>query len=131
MAMGLTPRPCRLSSAVRPPLLREVCMPDVLTVAERAAIDAAVAAGRVRKIDRGVSGECEYQPRAGYVSAGPRNGNAHARLLRKAEIEARRVRIIALRRDGLTQERIAALLGVHAQTVVVDMRALRLTGRLA
>ena len=99
-------------------------MPDVITAAERAMIDAALP--RARVIPRGMSGE------EGFVFDGERvrpvrNANPINRVQR-----ARRDRHDAIvRMWGAGEEISAHRLGVSRDALEIDLRVLRYAGRIA
>lgn len=109
--------------------------PNVITPEERALIDAAVQAGRVRQIERGASGLPGYiwSPKAKQVvlvateieREAAKRGVATSCILardrhnqaNKLAARERAMKVRAMRDEGLTQQQIADLLGVSDRTV--------------
>ncbi|WP_444666186.1 helix-turn-helix domain-containing protein [Cereibacter changlensis] len=100
---------------------------------DRALIDAALAAGRLRRIPRGVSGlpvavwdgaKLVYPEKDGGPS--PKQGLSFARTTAPPELRARRAAVASLHAQGLCVTAIAAELGVHPQRVRDDHAVLRL-----
>jgi hypothetical protein len=103
---------------------------DIITSADRALIDAAIAAGRVRKIPRGVSG---IDPETGHgwqeigaaMLANDRRAKRLSRckklqpaqIARAATSEGISKQIRAMRRSGMTYDAIAASLGMVKSNV--------------
>lgn len=111
-------------------------MPDTLTPQERALIDAALAAGRVTVVPRGVSGlplpvmdpasgHLRYAQPQGWVAA------RDARLMRRAHVPVDREtadEIVALRLHAVRPRDIAARLKIEARIVHMVCRAARKSG---
>ena len=100
---------------------------------DRALIDAALAAGRLRRIPRGVSGlpvavwdgaKLVYPEKDG--GPAPKQGLSFARTTAPPELRARRAAVASLHAQGLCVTAIAAELGVHPQRVRDDHAVLRL-----
>lgn len=99
-------------------------MSDVITAAERALIDAAVAAGKVQIIPRGVSGEV-----VGRVSESAGSGaSAGARVKRSAAAKARQQLIAKLWHEGKTVKEIAKAVERSIAMVNIDLQGLRALG---
>ncbi|MBN9067521.1 MAG: hypothetical protein J0H60_14010 [Rhizobiales bacterium] len=112
---------------------------DIITPADRALIDAAIAAGRVRKIPRGVSG---IDPATGYgwqqIGAVMRANDKRAKRIsscekpqpvpvaRAATSEGIDKQIRAMRRQGMTYDAIAASLGMYKSNVWQRCRKMQL-----
>jgi len=116
-------------------------MPDEITPEERAAIDAAVAQGRVRRIPRGKSAwEIRVNPDTGrlvYVNTETERAEGRARFgfgrrfgSVSATVERRRGRVRALHAEGLTNIEIGARLNVDPRTVSLDLKMLDLPANL-
>lgn len=118
-------------------------MPDIITKAERAAIDAAIAAGRVTKCQQGAMATAvqyvweEGKGRtAGLYQADGGNEGWRARKQiqfgrrSKSEGQERRKRVKAMMLEGMTQATIARELSVSDKTVKNDINILRDAGEL-
>ncbi|MFP4044821.1 MAG: hypothetical protein ACLFTP_09690 [Rhodosalinus sp.] len=118
-------------------------MPDHMTAEERAAVEAAVAEGRVTKAPPGQSGLTtyrwsEHERRLVTVQQGPdgcwrrgnqqyavagRNGAKGRVYTADPRVEARRKEVAALAAEGLSGAQIADRLGVGVSVVYADCRA--------
>jgi hypothetical protein len=136
-------------------------MPDQLAPDERALIDAAIAAGKVRQVPRGASSyvvQYVYKPMTRYDGAhigklvcvdpdgwkeqrkrewrikqrGDKarmaKGRATALAAKRAKVEARREHVARLI-ETYSQVEIAKQLGVSAETIRFDVKALKAEGR--
>jgi hypothetical protein len=136
-------------------------MPDHLAPDERALIDAAIAAGKVRQVPRGASSyvvQYVYKPLSGnrendigkLICVDPdgwkqqrqrewrikqrgdkarrAKGRATALAAKRAKIEARREHVARLI-ETHSQVEIAKQLGVSAETIHIDVKALKAGGR--
>ena len=103
---------------------------DEITPEERAAIDAAIAAGKLKRFPPGVSGMADavWSPSSKRVVIAKLPEKAHGTLRRRAAARARRDRVLEMHKAGRASREIEDALGVSRETVRTDILFLRERG---
>lgn len=105
-------------------------MPDVISPTDRAIIDAAIAAGRVRHIPRGVAGEA-VMLYGGRHKSGSYGASPGRRVQKKADGAERKSRVAALWNAGHKPKAIAAAMELPPALVYAELRGLQALGMIA
>lgn len=95
-----------------------------ITNEERALIDAAIAAGKVQRVPRGVSSERIVWDGRTLVFEGVTGGFAQRHAGAAERIAKRRAKVAELVQAGMTTQQVAERLGCAASVVVTDRQAL-------